>query len=87
MEKSKYGMPPPKTRREFEQNIMLLAEDSIKVVKSGNDNLIRNFLWATYPHIKGIKKHPNGRTNFLTINEQARLQANTKKWMGDIRSK
>ena len=84
MEKSKYGMPPPKTRREFEHNIYLLAEDTNRIVESGNDDLIRNFLWATYPHIKGIRNHPNGRINFLTIDEQARLQANTKKWMENM---
>jgi hypothetical protein len=87
MEKNKYGMPPPKTRREFEHNLFLLAEDTHRIVESGNDDLLRNFLWATYPHVKNIKNHPNGRMNFLTVNEQARLQANVKKWMGGMRSK
>lgn len=81
MERSKYGMPPPKTRREFEHNLFLLAEDVHRIVESGDDDLFRNFLWATYPHVKNIKNHPNGRLNFLTINEQARLRANMKKWM------
>jgi hypothetical protein len=84
MEKSKYGMSPPKTRREFEHNLFLLAEDTCRIVESGDDDLFRNFLWATYPHIKNIKNHPNGRLNFLTIDEQARLQANMKKWMSEI---
>jgi hypothetical protein len=83
MEKSKYGMPPPKTRREFEHNLFLLAEDTHRITESGDDDLFRNFLWATYPHIKNIKNHPNGRLNFLTIDEQARLQANMKKWMSE----
>lgn len=83
MEKSKYGMPPPKTRREFEHNLFLLAEDTRRIVESGDDDLFGNFLWATYPHIKNIKNHPNGRLNFLTIDEQARLQANMKKWISD----
>lgn len=83
MEKSKYGMPPPKTRREFEHNLFLLAEDTHRIVESSDDDLFRNFLWATYPHIKNIKNHPNGRLNFLTIDEQARLQANMKKWMSE----
>lgn len=83
MEKNKYGMSPPKTRREFEHNLFLLAEDTYRITESGDDDLFRNFLWATYPHIKNIKNHPNGRLNFLTINEQARLQANMKKWMSD----
>ncbi len=84
MEKSKYGMPPPKTRREFEHNLFLLVEDSHRIVESGDDDIIRNFLWATYPHIKSMKGHPNGRLNFLTIDEQARLQANMKKWMEEL---
>lgn len=81
MEKSKHGMTPPKSRREFEHNLFLLAEDTHRIVECGNDDLFRNFLWATYPHIKNIRNHPNGRLNFLTIDEQARLQANMKKWM------
>ncbi len=87
MEKSKYGMPPPKTRREFEHNLFLLAEDAHRILDIGNDTLISNFIWATYPHVKKIKIYPNGRMNFLTINEQARLQANMKMWLGEIRNK
>lgn len=83
MERNKYGMPPPKTRREFEHNLFLLAENVHRILESGDDDLFRNFLWATYPHVKNIKNHPNGRLNFLTINEQARLQANMKKWMSE----
>ncbi|MDT0641626.1 hypothetical protein RM553_02165 [Zunongwangia sp. F363] len=80
-ERSKYGMPPPKTRREFEHNLFLLVEETNRILASDEKDIIRNFLWATYPHIKGIRNHPNGRINFLTVNEQARLQANMKKWM------
>lgn len=83
MEKSKYGMPPPKTRREFEHNLFLLAEDTHRIVESDDEDLLRNFLWATYPHIKNIKSRPNGRLNFLTIDKQARLQANLKRWMSE----
>jgi len=53
-------------------------------MESGDDDLFRNFLWATYPHIKDIKNHPKGRLNFLTIDEGVRLQANMKKWMKKI---
>ena len=77
-------MPPPKTRREFEHNLFLLAEDTNRITERGDDDLFRNFLWATYPHIKNIKKHPNGRLNLLTIDEQALMLANMKKWMGEI---
>lgn len=81
MDNNKYGMPPPKSRRELEHNLFLLAEDTHGKVESGNDDLLRNLYWATYPHIKNIKNHPNGRLNFSTVNEPARLQANMKKWM------
>ena len=81
MNKSKYGMPPPKDRKEFEHNLFLLAEETHRIAESGSDDQLRNFLWATYPHIKNIRNHPNGRINFLTIDEQARLQANMKNWM------
>lgn len=43
MEKTKYGMPPPKTRREFEHNLFLLAEDAHRIVESRDDDLFRNF--------------------------------------------
>lgn len=81
MEKNKYGMPSPKTRGNFEHNLFLLAEDIHRIVESGDDDLLRNFLWATHPHTKNIKNYPNGRLNLLTINKQTRLQANMKKWM------
>lgn len=81
MAKSKYGMPPVKTRNEFEHNLFLLAEDTHRIVESGDEDRIANFLWANYKHIKNIKNHPNGRLNFLTIDEQARLHANMKKWL------
>jgi len=61
-----------------------LAEDTHRITEEGSDDLFMNFLWATYPHVKNIKDHPNGRLNLLTVNEQARLQANMKKWMGEI---
>jgi hypothetical protein len=64
-----------------------LAEDTNRIVESSDDDLFRNFLWSTYSHIKNIKNHPNGRVNFTTIDEQARLQANMKNWMGEMRRK
>ena len=81
MSDEKYGMPPPKNRKEFEHNLFLLAERTHRIVESGDDDSFRNFLWATYPHVKIIRDHPNRRINFLTINEQARLEANMEKWM------
>lgn len=87
MDNHKYGMKPLKTRREYEHNFFLLAEDTNRKVESGNDQLIRNVLLATYPHIKDIRNLPNRRLNLITTNEQSLLQANMKKWMELIPAK
>lgn len=84
MKMSKYGAPPPKTRSEFEHNLFLLAEYAQRIVESRDIDRIEDLLWASYDHIKKIKNHPNRRINFLTIDEQARLQANMMNWMGKI---
>lgn len=81
MKKSKYGMPPPQNRGEMEHNIYLVVEDGNRKIDSGNKDLIQNFVWATYPHLREVKNLPNGRVNLATINEMIRLQANTRKWM------
>lgn len=81
MDNKQYGMKPLKSRRGYEHNFFLLAEDTKRKVKSGNDHVIRNVLWATYPHIKNIKNLPNRRLNLVTTNDESLLQANMKKWM------
>ena len=87
MNDQKYGMPPPTRRKEFENNIFLLLEDGERIIKSGSDRSFEIFVQATYKHTKRIKKRPNSRINFLTINEQARLQANMKMWMQITKAK
>jgi hypothetical protein len=81
MKKSKYGMPPPSNRKEFEHNVYLVVEDFNRKVNSGDESLIQNVAWATLPHLKKVKKLPNGRVDLLTINEMLRNQANMMKWM------
>jgi hypothetical protein len=66
----------PQTRAEFEHNLYLVQEDTMRKIKSGNDDTIQNVLWATWPHLKKVKLLPNNRLNLLTINEMIRLQAN-----------
>ena len=66
----------PENREEFEHNMHLVEERTLKILNSGNDEAIQNFAWATWPHLKKVKRLPNGRINFLTINEMIRLQAN-----------
>jgi len=85
MKKNKYGMPPPKTRFEMEHNLNLVIEDFTGKIESKNDDLIQNAMWATYKHLKDVKKTPNGRINMITYNEQIRLQANMKEWMKNMR--
>lgn len=85
MNKSRYGMPPPKTRSEMEHNLNLAVEDFTGKIESKNEDLIRNAMWATYKHLKEVKKLPNGRINMSTVNEQIRLQANMQKWMESMK--
>lgn len=84
MNKSKYGMPPPKTRCEMEHNLSLVIEDFIGKMESGNNDLIKNAMWATHRHLKDVKKTPNGRVNMITYNEMIRNQANMLEWMKQI---
>lgn len=80
MKKNKYGYPPPTNRLEFEHNMYLVEEDTTRKARSGDDELIKNVAIATWPHLKELKRLPNGRINLLTINEQLRLQGNMRKW-------
>lgn len=84
MKNSKYGMPPPKTRYEMEHNLNLVIEDFNGKIESGNQDLIQNAMWATYRHLKDVKKTPNGRINMITYNEMIRNQANMLEWMKQI---
>ncbi len=84
MNNKKYGMPPPMNRTEMEHNLNLVIEDFNNKINSGKEDLIQNVMWATYPHLKEVKKTPNFRINLLTVNESIRLQANMKKWMANI---
>jgi hypothetical protein len=84
MNKNKYGMPPPRTRYEMEHNLGLVIEDFTAKIESKDEGLIQNAIWATYRHLKDVKKTPNGRINMITYNEQIRLQANMLEWMKQI---
>ncbi len=84
MSKNKYGMPPPKTRYEMEHNLNLVIEDFNGKIKSKNEDLIQNAMWATYRHLKDVKNTPNGRINMMTYNEMIRNQANMLEWMKQI---
>ena len=66
----------PNDREEFEHNMHLIEESTLRKLQSKNESAIQNFMWATWPHLKKVKRLPNGRLNLLTINEMIRLQAN-----------
>lgn len=84
MKNKNVGMPPPKTRYEMEHNLNLVIEDFTSKIESGDKDLIKNAMWATYKHLKDVKRTPNGRINMITYNEQIRLQANMLEWMKHI---
>jgi len=81
MKNKGYGVPPVKSREEFEHNVNLVAEDLKRAIDSGDEELIRNKAWATIPHLKKVILLPNGRIDLNTINEMLRTQANMMNWM------
>lgn len=77
--KSKYGIPPPNYRMEFEHNIAMIFEEGL--IKSKNEEALANFAWAVGNDLKRLNFLPNGRLNLLTINNSLRLHGNSLKWM------
>lgn len=77
--KSKYGMPPPNTRADFEHNIGLIFEDALRKLES--KQLDPFFVQRTLPQLKDIEFLPNGRINLNSVDESLRLQANMQHWM------
>jgi|26BtaG_2_1085354.scaffolds.fasta_scaffold02917_2 hypothetical protein len=71
-------MKTPKTREEFEYGFHLLSD-------SLNNNKMQ-FSPQAMPGIEGLKKLrylPNGRIDFLSVDESARLMANTQVTMSN----
>ena len=79
MKKNRYGMPPPKTRNEFEHNISLIIEEALR--KLNSKQLDPFFVQRTLPQLKDIEFLSNGRINFNSVDESLRLQANMQHWM------
>ena len=65
-------MRTPKTRAEFERNFHLLCEsmeqDKFHVTQEAAHSIAS---------LEAVRRLPNGRIDFLSVNESARLQANT----------
>ena len=66
------NMKTPRTRREFERNFHLLNEQMRRNMVHYNENTFRGM--ESLLHVKSL---PNKRIDLLTINEMARLHANT----------
>lgn len=79
--KSKYGMPPPISRKDFEHNVNLITEEILQASDNDNLDLIRNRMFFTIPHLERVKYLPNRRINLNTVNEMLRNQSNMMHWM------
>jgi len=64
-------MDTPRTRAEFERNFQLLAQQ----IKDGKF-FVQEGLSRSIAGITRVRFLPNGRTDFLSVDESARLQAN-----------
>lgn len=71
-------METPKTRAEFELRFHYLLEH----IKSGKMRMPRE----AGESLLSLKKLPNGRLNFLSVNESARLQANMMLQFSDLKN-
>jgi hypothetical protein len=69
----------PETREEFERNFHVLAEK----MKEGKIKFARG-LDRTINGLLRVRKLPNGRIDFLTVDESARLMANMTAEMGEM---
>lgn len=70
-------MQTPESRREFEHNINLIVDEAHRIDDAPQDTL-ESFLIFTYPQLKKMRFLPNGRINLNTVDEELRLQANSK---------
>lgn len=79
MKKSKYGMPPPSNRAEFEHNIGMTIEMAYRKIEK--NQLDPFFVQRTIPRLEQLKSTPNGRIDFDSVDEQLRLESNMLHWM------
>lgn len=78
-QKSKYGMPPPVSRAEYEHNMFLLLDELD--THQDDEALISNRLWALRDSLEQARYLPNGRIDLQTIDEKIRIVANLLDWM------
>lgn len=84
MKNSQYGMPPPKTRLEFEHNIFLSIEEVR--YKISNDIQDPGLFYSVVPSLRRVKFLPNERIDLNTVEEKLRLHSNMNKWMELMRT-
>lgn len=77
-EKSKYGMPPPTSRAEFEHNVFLLVEDIER--HKNNQSYLENRFLALGESLKHSRYLPNRRIELPSIDERMRLLSNMMDW-------
>ncbi len=83
-EESKYGMPIPKSREEFEHNLYNVIDEIIN--PAGKSPITQSRLGSTKDSLLKLKQLPNGRLYLTTVDEQLRLHSNMKYWVKLIHS-
>ncbi len=76
---SKYGMPIPRYREEFEHNVFMLIDE---IVEPSRDESIRqNRLMFVRDSLLELKQLPNGRIYLPSVDESVRCFSNSLKWL------
>lgn len=78
-QKSKYGMPPPTTRAEFEHNVFLLVDDIESHIR--DDDYLRNRIWAIGDSLEHLHYLPSRRIELTNVDERIRSHSNMLDWM------
>ena len=78
-QKSKYGMPPPTSRADFEHNVFLLIDEMERHKK--DEKFLANRLWALGDSLEHARYLPNRRIELPSIDERMRNLSNMMDWM------
>ena len=81
---SKYGMPTPKSREEFEHNLYNVIDEMIN--PTGKAFVTQSSLGGAKNPLSKLKQLPNGRLDLTTVDERLRLLSNMKNWVKLIHS-
>jgi hypothetical protein len=78
-QKSKYGMPPPTSRADFEHNVFLLIDEMER--HKEDEKFLANRLWALGDSLEHARYLPNRRIELPSIDERMRNLSNMMDWM------